>query len=74
MEFKDDDYIIYNKFMSEFTEFLFKVNDNISRDGMFYNDFLESKGLGIISLSYIGNHYKIVDHKKWTLAKIKYGI
>ena len=39
-------------------------------------DFINSKkeDLGIICSSWIGPEYKIVDHKKWTLAKIKYGI
>ena len=74
MEFNDDDYIIYNKFVTEFTKFLFDVTDKNLRDGMYYNHFLQSKNLGIIYLSYMGNRYRVVDHKKWIIAKIKYGI
>jgi len=36
--------------------------------------FTKQKDLGIISLSWIGPTYKVVDENKWTLAKIKYGI
>jgi hypothetical protein len=35
-----------------------------------WSDFIESKDLGIIDLGVL---YKIVDEKKWLLAKIKYG-
>ena len=73
MEFDDYDYIIYNKFVTEFTKFLFDVTDKNLRDGMYFNHFLESKDLGIISLSYMGHRYKVVDEKKWIIAKIKYG-
>ena len=42
---------------------------NSTYDG--YKEFIVSKDFGIIHIK--GNDYKIVDEKKWLLAKLKYG-
>jgi len=67
MEFNDKEFKVYCGFQDEFHRF--KPDD--------YNLFLASKDIGI---KYIVkdispcHHYKIVDEKKWALAKIKYGL
>ncbi len=40
---------------------------------LYWVDFIKSKDLGIICLSYLNHKYEIKDEKKWLLAKIKYG-
>jgi hypothetical protein len=67
MVFNDIEQTLRLLFMDEF------VRSQYSTWPDFIN-FTKQKDLGIISLSWIGPQYKIVDHKKWTLAKIKYGI
>lgn len=42
-----------------------------------YNDwpkFIQDKDIGIICSNPYQHHYKIINQKKWMLAKIKYGI
>ena len=39
-----------------------------------WHSFITYKDLGINCVNYYSNLYKIVDHKKWLLAKLKYGI
>jgi FMN-dependent NADH-azoreductase len=52
---------IYHKFKYEWTTHT-------------WSEFIESKDLGIEYLDHLDqNLYKIVDEKKWLLAKIKYG-
>jgi hypothetical protein len=65
MEFNNENHSLRIIFMDEYV-----------RSGILWTDFINSKkeDLGIICLSWVGPKYKIVDHKKWTLAKIKYGI
>ncbi len=38
-----------------------------------WKDFILMKDLGIICLDCAMYEYKITDHKKWAIAKIKYG-
>ena len=68
--------LIYENLKDEFRikllNFNFPLTD--SKAKTVWNRFIESKDLGIISLSYYDDEYRITDEKKWTLAKIKYGI
>jgi hypothetical protein len=43
---------------------------NSTYDG--YKEFIVSKDFGIVHIE--GNIYKIIDEKKWLLAKLKYGL
>jgi len=36
-----------------------------------WDKFIENKDLGI--MHFVDDEYEIIDEKKWTLAKIKYG-
>jgi hypothetical protein len=38
-----------------------------------WRDFISSKDLGICFMTFVGDTYVITDHKKWMLAKLKYG-
>jgi len=38
-----------------------------------WDNFIESKDLGVICISYLRDEYRIVDEKKWLINKIKYG-
>jgi hypothetical protein len=66
MEFNNENHSLRIIFMDEYVRGQFST----------WMDFINSKkeDLGIICSSWIGPEYKIVDHKKWTIAKIKYGI
>lgn len=71
----DEDSKIYDLFRSE----LFINMDNlIVWDGIIidkWSNIILSKEIGLeYVLGYDGDYYKIVDEKKWMLAKIKYGI
>lgn len=67
--------LIYENLNDEFRmkllSFDFSLSDSKAKT-VWYR-FIESKDLGIISLSYYDDEYIITDEKKWTLAKIKYG-
>ncbi len=64
MEFEDTTGKIYTTLADEFRDF----------KGL-WQEFLQSKNLGIsFILKDWGHYYTIVDHKKWLLAKLKYGI
>ena len=39
-----------------------------------WEDFVSYKDLGVESINYNIDKYRITCHKKWMLAKIKYGI
>ncbi len=43
---------------------------NSTYDG--YKEFIVSKDFGIVHIE--GNIYKIINEKKWLLAKLKYGL
>ena len=60
---------IYLTFRSEF--FCEQPQQNILYE---FSEFINSKNLGVISIDYIYDIYKIVDEKKWILTKLKYGI
>ena len=62
MEFEDPYDTIWNRLKSEYQYSRF----------MWWNTFIASLDLGITHLGY--RRYKIIDEKKWTLNKIKYGI
>jgi hypothetical protein len=64
MVFKDINFSIHLCFIENY--YKFPVNN--------WFDFIVYKDLGIICLSWQNHLYKIVDEKKWVLAKIKYGI
>lgn len=49
-------------------------NEYFSNKNNLWKTFIDSKDLGVICLSYLNDEYRIVDEKKWLLAKIKYGI
>ncbi len=49
-------------------------NEYLSNENNIWNNFIESKDLGVICLSCVKDEYKIVDEKKWLITKIKYGI
>lgn len=55
---------IYDRFLDEL---VLSNNENVS-----YNEFLDYKELGLVYL--YGSKYRIIDKKKWMLAKIKYGL
>jgi hypothetical protein len=64
MEFEDIEGRIYVKFVDEFRDFKGR-----------WPEFLVYKNLGIsFLLKEYSHYYTIVDHKKWLLAKLKYGI
>jgi len=44
-----------------------------NKNNHIWNNFIESKDLGVICLSYLNDEYKIIDKKKWMLTKLKYG-
>ncbi len=48
-------------------------NEYFSNKNNIWNNFIESKDLGVICLSYLKDEYRIVDEKKWLINKIKYG-
>ncbi len=57
---------IYHKFKYEWT-----THSKYEWTTHTWSEFIESKDLGIEYLDQ--NLYKIVDHKKWAITKIKYG-
>ena len=71
---------IYLTFIKEWihysNEFHAKYSKSISIKD--WPDFIKSKDLGIICVqaksNSSGDVYKLIDEKKWTLAKIKYGL
>ena len=67
----DSDFIIKNDVAIEIYNILYDeyVESNINA----WSKFIKSKDLGIISISYYDDLYRIIDEKKWALAKIKYG-
>ena len=67
----DSDFIIKNDVAIEIYNILYDeyVESNINS----WSKFIKSKDLGIISISYYDHLYRIIDEKKWALAKIKYG-
>ena len=58
---------IYIHFRNEY----YSNNNNLFKNNI-WNNFIESKDLGVICLSF-NDEYKIVDEKKWLLSKLKYG-
>ena len=67
--------LIYENLKDEFRINLLSFNSPLSDSKVktVWGRFIESKDLGIISLSYYDDEYRITDEKKWTLTKIKYG-
>ena len=67
----DSDFIIKNDVAIKIYNILYDeyAESNINA----WSKFIKSKDLGIISLSYYDDEYRIVDEKKWLLTKIKYG-
>jgi hypothetical protein len=66
MVFKDKKYLIHLSLIEEYGKTDASVVD--------WRHFISLKDLGIIVLSWERQEYRITDEKKWTLAKIKYGI
>jgi len=48
-------------------------NEYFSNKNNIWIDFIKSKDLGVICLSYLKDEYRVVDEKKWLINKIKYG-
>ena len=67
MEFRDFNYTVYHKLKNERNDIDKELN---------WEQFIKRKDIGIVHTGIVQNYdsYKIVDEKKWTLAKIKYGI
>jgi hypothetical protein len=67
----DSDFIIKNDVAIKIYNILYDeyAESNINA----WSKFIKSKDLGIISISYYDDLYKIIDQKKWALSKIKYG-
>jgi hypothetical protein len=65
MEFEDFKNKIYTCFVEEFT-LHFK-----NKGYIWWHQYLNNLNLGIIHIAY--TRYKVIDEKKWTLNKIKYG-
>jgi hypothetical protein len=65
MEYRDQENKIQSMFFEEFMS-----------SNMTYGKFILSKDLGIYYLvdGFGGYTYKIVDEKKWVLARLKYGL
>ncbi len=66
---------------NSFTNFIHISLYNVFKDDFLlqkdrWTDYIESKDLGVVSCFNSNNNslYKIVDEKKWLLAKIKYGL
>jgi len=70
MDFEDSEDIIWLAFSNEY---LFYYGYGNSQYINWY-EYIQMKDLGIICLSLPKNNYKVIDEKKWTLSKIKYGI
>jgi hypothetical protein len=66
MDFRDKEGSIYYRLIAEYGR-----TDASIRN---WNDFILFKDLGIILLSWQRQEYKIINEKKWALAKIKYAI
>lgn len=62
-QFHDKETRIYDYYLLEYS----RTNHN-------WFSFIEEKDLGIYCESYVNDIYRICDHKKWMLNKIKYGI
>jgi hypothetical protein len=54
-------------------EIYYKFRDIFYKQKKNWYLFIKELDIGIISLNYHHNLYKIIDEKKWLLAKIKYG-
>jgi hypothetical protein len=39
-----------------------------------FEQFIDSKDLGVISVDIVNDLYEVTDDKKWLLTRIKYGI
>ena len=63
MVFKDNDNKLFLKFQYECY--------HLEKPALCWADFITKKDLGIIRYK---QYYKIIDQKKWLLAKLKYGI
>ena len=74
MEFRN--LSIYQIFDYQFKTFYFNNYNELfcKSDDYFFTQFLLSEDLGIICLSWARDEYKVIDEKKWVLARIKYGI
>jgi hypothetical protein len=65
-------YEIYYSFKEEWIQkVLPKEHDSDAT--LKWEEFILNKDLGVISYSGFYSMYKIIDHKKWLLAKLKYG-
>jgi len=70
MEFKDEE--IYEILLDEFILFT-KTKEKSNVPDFHFVEFIRMKDLGIVCISFFGDRYRIVDEKKWTIARIKYG-
>ena len=68
----DSDTFINSTIYIHFRNEYYSNNNNLFKNNI-WNNFIESKDLGVICLSHFNDEYKIVDEKKWMLTKIKYG-
>jgi len=81
MEFEDKEGIIWNTFILEYykvQEEIYKKNDKL----ILWPEFLAIVDIGVEIIAYkydVPHHpilpikYKVIDEKKWTLTRIKYG-
>ncbi len=74
MEFRN--LSIYQIFCHQFKTFYFNNYTELfcKPDDYCFTQFLLSEDLGIICLSWGKDTYKVIDEKKWVLARVKYGI
>lgn len=66
MVFNDKNDVVFSCFKKEFNSDSFTF--------FTWGDFVKEKNIGIKHLENSHSLYKIVDTKKWTLARLKYGI
>jgi hypothetical protein len=66
------DPFIYKIFGLDFS--FSKENQTSTDSDLAWKLYIERKDMGIVCADEEAFHYKIVDKKKWMLAKIKYGI
>jgi len=65
---------IYHRYYHPFRIFYDNNNGYSKKLEEIFTQFLLSEDLGIICLSWARDEYKVIDEKKWVLARIKYGI
>lgn len=79
MVFKDYNDIVYQTFVAEYRCSEFPEDKEFWWRGFGWRLFLENKDIGIEHCPNLYNTdaratYKIINEKKWTIARLKYGI